>query len=200
MRKLFKGKVEIHTFDHTMNYNDEQLETISMNYTYVNFHQIGLKRRVKRLKSSNNVKDSTINFSEDKSLLRRSLAETSGFSREVFDKNELGPTMQIDDIRDLLSHKDRTIDILKIDCENCEWELEMFFAEDFQSREEKSWPRVLLLELHKSPARANTIFENLMKVGYVIYHKEPNTMGCKGDCIEYSFLKMHPDFCSAVNK
>lgn len=93
-------------------------------------------------------------------------------------------------IRTELGHVHRQVDILKIDCEGCEWDTY------------KSWfdnvdvpPRQILIELHKgtegsSPVMAMEFMRHLKDRGYVIFHKEPNTLGCLGSCIEYAFVRV----------
>ena len=76
------------------------------------------------------------------------------------------------------------IDILKIDCEGCEYDV---FPEFFQG-----FIRQVLIELHYTNEQSNdNFFESMAQHGYVIFHKEPNTYGCGGDCIEYSFLRLN---------
>ena len=84
-----------------------------------------------------------------------------------------------------------TIDILKIDCEGCEYGVYVDFFTVFI--------RQILIELHgvgpknqrTGPAHVNTFFESMHNNGYVIFHKEPNTLGCRGNCIEYGFIKLN---------
>ena len=88
-----------------------------------------------------------------------------------------------------LGHSGKVIDILKIDCEGCEWTTyKEWFGEDVYIRQ-------LQVELHKgTPQPAQQFFEFLQQLGYVVFHKEPNTLGCGGSCIEYAFLKLNPSF------
>jgi hypothetical protein len=51
-----------------------------------------------------------------------------------------------------------------------------------------------LIEVHTASWDVNSFFEAMTSAGYVIFHKEPNTYGCGGDCIEYGFIKMKLDF------
>lgn len=109
------------------------------------------------------------------------------------DKNEY-KTMAT--IRKELGHAQREVDILKIDCEGCEWDTYMTWFDDTLP------PRQILIELHdgtsgSSPVVAMRFMRYLKDHGYVIFHKEPNTLGCYGKCIEYSFLRL--DALSVVN-
>lgn len=76
-----------------------------------------------------------------------------------------------------------SIDILKIDCEGCEYSTyEQFLTLDV---------RQILMEIHfTDPRTSHSMFKDLTSNGYVIVHKEPNTLGCSGDCVEYVFAKM----------
>lgn len=109
----------------------------------------------------------------------------------------------IDGITRLLNHANRTIDIFKIDCEGCEWDL---FTQDFfsslKARDLKI--RQIAIELHpviqksknytviansQELKTANNLFKVFRDNGYVIFHKEPNVLADNnGYCVEYSFL------------
>ena len=102
--------------------------------------------------------------------------------------------MSLSQIMKMLGHSGEVLDILKIDCEGCEWKTYMDWLGDSSVQS----PRQVLIEVHRSPAPFTRTFFNEMKNhGYVTFHKEPNLPGCpRGDCIEYGFLKLHPDFYS----
>ena len=59
----------------------------------------------------------------------------------------------------------------------------------------KGFIRQVLVEVHMrpqtTPVQVNAMFEHMHANGYVIFHKEHNTSGCAGDCIEYAFLKLN---------
>jgi len=109
--------------------------------------------------------------------------------------HEVGPppATTIPSLVDELGHNGRTIDIFKIDCEGCEWDTYQSWFDG-----NNVLIRQVLVELH---GPFDTDFEkahNFMKFmtdsGYVIFHKEPNTEGCGGNCLEFGFLKMSPEF------
>jgi hypothetical protein len=41
---------------------------------------------------------------------------------------------------------------------------------------------------------AQDFFYELHDAGYVIFSKEPNIVGCAGKCVEYSFIRLSPEF------
>jgi hypothetical protein len=105
-----------------------------------------------------------------------------------------------------LGHGGRRVDIFKIDCEGCEYDTyEGWFEAGIDIRQ-------IQAELHpESPnmhfanqatlphrkrqlPKAQLFFIELTKRGYEIFHKEPNTLGCQGNCIEFAFLKLNPAF------
>mmetsp|Transcript_64146 Transcript_64146/g.118165 ORF Transcript_64146/g.118165 Transcript_64146/m.118165 type:complete len:300 (+) Transcript_64146:86-985(+) len=103
-------------------------------------------------------------------------------------------TKSFPDIVQELGHKGRTIDILKIDCEGCEWQtVTQWLTSGVEIRQ-------ILVELHwdgvKDGDKANEFYKFLYKHGYAVFNKEPNTeaVGQGGFCIEYSFLKLGPGF------
>mmetsp|Transcript_78456 Transcript_78456/g.248017 ORF Transcript_78456/g.248017 Transcript_78456/m.248017 type:complete len:374 (+) Transcript_78456:42-1163(+) len=90
-----------------------------------------------------------------------------------------------------LGHEGRTLDLLKIDCEGCEWETyRSWLGEGMRVRQ-------ILVELHGF-SRAHELFSFLNEMGYVIAYKEPNTLGCDGSCIEYVFVKLSRNFTRAA--
>ena len=98
-----------------------------------------------------------------------------------------GKLLTLASMRARLGHEHAMIEILKIDCECCEFDA--VFPGDF------SHVRQLLLEIHAfcpnwDPHAVHAFFNRMFLDGWVIYSKEPNTQWCKGTCIEYSFLKL----------
>ena len=88
----------------------------------------------------------------------------------------------------------KTVDIFKIDCEGCEKDIFQGFL--------KPDLRQILIEVHMcfGPWNVNSFFEAMTAAGYVIFHKEPNTFGCSGDCIEYGFVKLQQAFAAVDTK
>jgi len=81
-----------------------------------------------------------------------------------------------------LGHTGRVIDVLKIDCEGCEWQSVQGWLRDWKAS--GVVVRQLLLELHDAPLpQAPEFFQTLKEAGYVIFHKEVT-----GSCAEYAFV------------
>lgn len=92
----------------------------------------------------------------------------------------------LEETMEVLGHANRTIDILKIDCEWCEWfTYEQWLQQDI---------RQILVETHHAPMpEAQAFFQDLHDAGYVIFSKEANyLMG--GGGVEFGFLKLSRDF------
>mmetsp|Transcript_25310 Transcript_25310/g.42053 ORF Transcript_25310/g.42053 Transcript_25310/m.42053 type:complete len:367 (-) Transcript_25310:180-1280(-) len=89
-----------------------------------------------------------------------------------------------------LGHEGRAVDIFKIDCEGCEWKL---YEEIFQS---EIALQQILIEVHEAPMpAARNLFYTAHDAGYVIFHKEPNTIQENyGRLVEYAFLKLEKGF------
>ena len=78
------------------------------------------------------------------------------------------------------------VDILKIDCENCEYDVYPQFISSKYAISQ------ILIEIHfRDSASAHQLFQAMTNNNYVIFHKESNTIGCSGDCVEYGFLKLN---------
>jgi hypothetical protein len=80
------------------------------------------------------------------------------------------------------------IDIFKIDCEGCEYDVySQFISKNFILAQ-------ILIEIHWRDSRsANNLIRFLTDHNYAIFHKEPNIAGCGGDCVEFGFLKLFQD-------
>jgi hypothetical protein len=107
-----------------------------------------------------------------------------------FENNQGNVFLSFEDTIKALGHEGlEMIDIFKIDCEGCEWEV-------YEDWLKPSLPSIqqILVEVHKAPMdKVLSFFDRLMAEGYVIFHKEPNIQ-YDPSCIEYAFLKLHKDF------
>lgn len=94
-------------------------------------------------------------------------------------------------------HRNRTVDIFKIDCEGCEWETaKHWFEADITLRQ-------IQIELHQShPINTPKFFDMMYENNYVITHKESNIQytGPDNVCIEYAFLKLAPAFFAGYDR
>jgi len=87
-----------------------------------------------------------------------------------------------------LGHKGRTIDVLKIECEGCEWET---YEDWFKAPVEIVQ---ILVKVHDSPPVANDFFERMQANHYVTFHKEADTHVSAGKSQDFSFLHLAPSF------
>jgi len=86
-----------------------------------------------------------------------------------------------------LGHSHRTIDILKIDCEGCEWQV----LKDIFSSIKKRRVQIdqILVEMHYKTNKKGleTLFQHMDSAGLRLFHKERNQWGCDGwACVEYA--------------
>jgi hypothetical protein len=103
------------------------------------------------------------------------------------------PTLKsLSEISKALGHKDKRVDVFKIDCEGCEWRThKTWFISGLQIEE-------ILVETHhgseapKPNSYAKQFFTHLHESGYRIFHKEPNVhySGGKVLCVEFGFRRI----------
>jgi len=98
--------------------------------------------------------------------------------------NEL---LSLYDIVQRLGHAGRHIDILKIDCEGCEWDA---FAALWLTGDGPVSIGQIQVELHLHDFdKIRTFFAAAEEAGYMIFHKERNQWGCDGfNCVEYALI------------
>jgi len=103
-------------------------------------------------------------------------------------QNKTKDMYDIFEIMKKLGHEDRVIDIFKIDCEGCEWES----SKDFVPMQNL---RQILLETHgllETVEETVAFYDRFAANNLVIFSKEANIES--NGCLEYSFLRLHPDF------
>ena len=113
-----------------------------------------------------------------------------------------------------LGHEHRRIDLLKIDCEGCEWTTYhdwLMVTPPHNTSPLASLPtqtprvlvdiRQILMETHSVPTSTDggpqVFFNSMLQQHYVLFSKEANTHpGARpfGLFYEWSWLKLHPDF------
>jgi Methyltransferase domain len=96
--------------------------------------------------------------------------------------------LPLQDIIDYLGHSGRHIDILKIDCEGCEYDA---FASLWSHLKNKVISiGQMQIELHFTDfARISDFFEGAHSAGFMVFHKERNQWGCDGYlCVEFSLI------------
>jgi hypothetical protein len=86
-----------------------------------------------------------------------------------------------------LNHDGRFVDMLRIDCDGCEWNT---FPEWLSSGIE---PRQLLVSIHGSPRNEDELFEMMERNNFAIFHREADTW-YGGMIQEYGFLRLHDHF------
>mmetsp|Transcript_16696 Transcript_16696/g.34871 ORF Transcript_16696/g.34871 Transcript_16696/m.34871 type:complete len:437 (+) Transcript_16696:11-1321(+) len=86
-----------------------------------------------------------------------------------------------------LGHLDKTISILALDCEGCEWDIYCDILDLNASFQQ------ILFQLHGTPSIANEFFTSMQNAGHVIYDREMDPGGA-GDVYNYSFLKLAASF------
>ena len=111
-----------------------------------------------------------------------------------------------DTIIEALGHQNRTIDILKIDCEGCEWSTMPPLFESIAAGTIKV--HQIQVEMHiagmdtsdpRNLSLRNIFFQKLDKAKMRIFHKERNHWGCMGyKCLEYAFVS--EEFLRIANK
>lgn len=94
-----------------------------------------------------------------------------------------------------LGHDDLpAIDIFKIDCEGCEFEIQA----DWVSDDIPLLQQILVEVHHPSTATANKFFDSFKKAGYVSFSKEHNIQVPGNPVSEFCFLKLEKDFFQEV--
>jgi hypothetical protein len=97
-----------------------------------------------------------------------------------------GDLLTLESIQARLGHTGIMIEVLKIDCEGCEFDA--IFPNDFKR------VRQLLVEIHGfgdiNTQSIHRFFNRMFLSGWVIFSKEVNAQWCLGQCLEYSLLQL----------
>jgi len=132
-------------------------------------------------------------FTFDHTITPRNIPAYVTFHKFGLGARDHGPLLTVDSALRKIGLQDKTVDIFKIDCEGCEKDIFPGFL--------KPDLRQILIEVHMFTRwNVNSFFEAMTSAGYVIFHKEPNTYGCKGNCIEYGFVKLKQVFAAVTKK
>ena len=114
-------------------------------------------------------------------------SEGTIFNVDTGSHNPLYPLSQI---AEKLNHRNRRIDILKIDCEGCEWDA---FPSIWQSLSKGEFRMgQVQVEVHGYEPNSNraAFFDGAEQANFMIFHKERNHWGCQGySCLEYAFIE-----------
>ncbi len=97
--------------------------------------------------------------------------------------------MTLKEIVHHLGHEGRELEVMRIDCEGCEWHT---YTEWLNSGVK---PRQLLVSFHGAPRNEDQVFEIMMQKDYVIFHREADTR-YGGMWQQYGFLKLDASFFS----
>lgn len=99
-----------------------------------------------------------------------------------------GDYKSLKEIVSALGHAGRVIDIMNLDCEGCEWRV---YKDWFNSPVTVTQ---ILVQMHGyRPRLSNDFFNTLRSQGYATFHKEPSYY-TRGNEVNYSFLKLAPEF------
>jgi len=90
-----------------------------------------------------------------------------------------------------LEHANKIIDVMKIDCENCEAVQFSQWLSDW--KETGVLVRQVQLEVHQAPLELEALFSAFLKEGYVIFHKEANYLS-EAKAVEVAFILLRPEF------
>lgn len=106
-------------------------------------------------------------------------------------RNASHRALTLGEVREGLGHLGRRIDVLKIDCEGCEWSALLPVFSDMEAG--KLYVGQLLVEVHlqNSLAYATLLdwFKRADAAGLRMFSKERNGWGCSGfKCVEFSFV------------
>jgi len=89
-----------------------------------------------------------------------------------------------------LGHTGKSLSILAIDCEGCEWDIYRdILSADLSIQQ-------VLMQLHGTPFIANKFFTAMHTAGYAIFHKEE--VGGSGNVYDYSWVKLATSYFGSI--
>jgi hypothetical protein len=106
-------------------------------------------------------------------------------------------TMSLETASKKLGHDGRIIDIIKIDCERCEY-VAVLDALEAVARGQMAINQIQV-EMHRADFKTiHSLFKAADRAGMRVFHKERNHWGCEGyRCVEYAFV--HETFLRKAN-
>ena len=117
------------------------------------------------------------------------LSHIDAANRDVPLGQKTNPLMPLGQIVDKLGHSGRTIDILKIDCEGCEFAGFQLVWRDIIAGKYKISQIQVEVHLYEHEADVPLFFADAAKAGFELFHKQRNHWGCLGwTCVEFSFI------------
>lgn len=113
-------------------------------------------------------------------------SELARLAHSTFHKFGLGYGPDLKPLASLLKHSH--VDVLKVDCEGCEWTVFDQIWKDL--KEGKYYIGQILIELHHLNFKnVSNFFRGAEESGFYIFSKERNHWGCEGyKCVEYSLI------------
>ena len=122
--------------------------------------------------------------------------------------SQSNPMMPLGEIVERLGHSGRTIDVLKIDCEGCEYSAFQSIWRDVKLNKFRIGQ--IQIEVHKNDHESDVpkFFVDAIDAGFELFHKERNHWGCLGwTCVEFSFISQEAkrdifahDMCPGILK
>lgn len=93
----------------------------------------------------------------------------------------------LQDIVSSLDHLGRTIHVLKLDCEGCEYDVIPQVIDMIRHKQIRI--EQIQIKIHGTDAvKIQRVFKTMRHAGFVVFHKEHNDVGC--DCGKYAFMSM----------
>jgi hypothetical protein len=99
------------------------------------------------------------------------------------------PSYPLAEIMQRLGHTGRKIDILKIDCEGCEFDAFTPVWHDLKAKRYEVGQVQIEVHMNEHEKQVGPFFASAADAGFDLFHKERNHWGCLGwTCLEFSFI------------